>query len=163
MKKKRNNGLLHRNLSLDNPANFQINKQKPSPETFKQPVFNITSKQPEINLEKPDKISENQPPVGKACDENVTLKFPAYVSGEVFLVGNNVTAVVGDLELPSGTTVNETLVVKGMLKIGDNCRLFKKVKVLGDVIVGIGTVIDGDVISGGNIVLGSGSQSWWLC
>ncbi len=155
---KRNNTLFHRNSSLDKPTDFQINTQKPFQDNLKQPVFEKTSKQPEINLEKPQKISESQSPVGKACDENVTLKFPAYVAGEVFLVGDNVTAVVGDLELPSRTTVNETLVVKGELKIGDNCRLFRKVKVLGDVIVGIGTVIDGDVISGGNIVLGSGSK-----
>ena len=154
---KRNNGLLHRNSSLDNPADFKINKQKTFPDTIKQPVFDQTSQQPEISLVKPSKLSEDQSPLGKACDENVTLKFPAYVTGEVFLVGDNVTAVVGDLEIPSGTTVNETLVVKGELKIGDNCRLFRKVKVLGDVMVGLGTVIDGDVISGGNIVLGSGS------
>jgi UDP-3-O-[3-hydroxymyristoyl] glucosamine N-acyltransferase len=72
-------------------------------------------------------------------------------------VGDNLTAVVGDMEIPSGTTVNDVLVVKGKLRIGDNCRLFRKVKVLGDVSVGIGTVVEGDIVSGGSVVIGSSS------
>jgi UDP-3-O-[3-hydroxymyristoyl] glucosamine N-acyltransferase len=63
--------------------------------------------------------------------------------------------VVGDLEIPAGATVNDTLVVKGKLNIGDRCRLSRRVKVLGDVTVGINTVIDGDIISGGNVTIGS--------
>jgi predicted acyltransferase (DUF342 family) len=63
--------------------------------------------------------------------------------------------VVGDLEIPSGTTVNDALVVKGKLTIGDNCRLFRRIKVLGNIFVGMSTVINDDIISGGNVVIGS--------
>lgn len=90
-------------------------------------------------------------------DEVKALKFPAYISGEVFMVGDNLTAIIGDMEIPSGTTVPDTLVVKGTLRIGDNCHLFKKAKVLGDISVGIGTIIEEDLVSGSNIVLGSNS------
>lgn len=93
----------------------------------------------------------------KRSDEIIALKFPAYISGEVFMVGDNLTAVIGDMEIPSRTTVPDTLVVKGTLRIGDNCHLFKKAKVLGDISVGIGTVIEGDIVSGSNVVLGSNS------
>ena len=112
---------------------------------------------PEPNLVKSTKQSFDEKKVSRPSDEIKALKFPAYVTGEIFLVGDNLTAVVGDLEIPSGTTVNDVLVVKGRLSIGDNCRLFRKVKVLGDVSVGINTVVDGDIVSGGNVVIGSSS------
>jgi hypothetical protein len=104
-----------------------------------------------------DKIRKNVFSEGsnQSSDEIVALKFPAYVTGEVFLVGDNLTAVVGDLEIPSGTTVNDALVVKGKLTIGDNCRLFRRIKVLGNIFVGMSTVINDDIISGGNVVIGS--------
>jgi carbonic anhydrase/acetyltransferase-like protein (isoleucine patch superfamily) len=116
-----------------------------------------TSKIPEPNIIDTAKQSAKKSQILSTSDEIVALKFPAYVTGEIFLVGDNLTAVVGDLKIPSGTTVNDALVVKGKLTIGDNCRLFRKVKVLGDVLVGIDTVIDGDVVSGGNVVIGSSS------
>jgi hypothetical protein len=112
---------------------------------------------PETNLIKSTKQSFDKTKVSKPSDEIKALTFPAYVTGEIFLVGDNLTAVVGDMEIPSGTTVNDVLVVKGKLRIGDNCRLFRKVKVLGDVSVGIGTVVEGDIVSGGSVVIGSSS------
>ena len=127
-------------------------------------LFSANSKQefnsqdsnlPETIVSEPNHISESPPQEEAASVGNVTLKFPANVSGEVFMVGDNVTAVVGDLEIPAGATVNDTLVVKGKLNIGDRCRLSRRVKVLGDVTVGINTVIDGDIISGGNVTIGS--------
>ena len=123
----------------------------------KQPIRSNTSNLPKTNLSEPHKIPEVQSPEKGNSDENVTLKFPANVGGEVLVVGDNVTAVVGDLEIPSGVAVNDTLVVKGKLKIGDKCRLSRNVKVLGDVTVGIATVIYGDVVSGGNVAIGSNS------
>ena len=146
--------------SLDDSADFRITKAKPVSVNSKQPtslVCNQSSNSPEINLSEPLKTSEFNGREANASGGKVTLKFPANVIGEVFEVGDNVTAVVGDLEIPSGTIVNDTLVVKGKLKIGDNCRLSRKVKVLGDVTVGYDTVIDGDIVSGGTIVIGSNS------
>jgi hypothetical protein len=83
--------------------------------------------------------------------------FPADIKAEVFTVGDNVTAVIGDLEIPSGTNITELLVVKGTLKIGDRCRLSRKLKALGDIIIGSETVIEDSLVSGGNVVIGAGS------
>jgi tetrahydrodipicolinate N-succinyltransferase len=63
----------------------------------------------------------------------------------------------GDMEIPSGTTINKILVVKGSLKIGDNCRIHGKFKALKDITVGSDTIIDGDLISGGNVFVGARS------
>jgi predicted acyltransferase (DUF342 family) len=84
------------------------------------------------------------------------LGFPARITGEVFSVGDNVTAVVGDIEVPSGTSVSKTLVVKGTLRIGDNCKVRGKLKALKSITVGADAIIDGDVISGGNVLVGTG-------
>ncbi len=85
----------------------------------------------------------------------MTLGFPARISGEIFTVGDNVTAVVGDLEIPPNTRIDKTLVVKGALRIGDNCRIHGRLKALKDVTVGNDTTLDGDLISGGNVSIGS--------
>jgi cytoskeletal protein CcmA (bactofilin family) len=85
------------------------------------------------------------------------IEFPAQVAVEVFRVGDNVTGVAGNVEIPSGTTVSKSLKVKGHLKIGTDCRIFGKVKALKDVTIGANTTIDGDVISGGKVVIGSDS------
>jgi len=75
----------------------------------------------------------------------------------VFRVGDRVTAVAGDLEIPSGTTVLKTLKVKGHLKIGTDCRILGKIKALKDITIGASTTIEGDVFSGGRVVIGSDS------
>ena len=154
---KRNNGLFNKNTSLNSLSRVPLNDSNPIPDAIKQTHFDKTFSDSKINSGESNKISKNLTEIENASTDDVILKFPAFVTGEVFLVGDNVTAVVGDLEIPSGTTVNETLVVKGKLKIGDNCRLSKKVKVLGDVTIGTDTVIDGNVISGGNVAVSSGS------
>ena len=138
-------------------SNFSTNEAKLFSVDSKQ-QFSKSSNQPETILSELNQTSKFQPEEETTSDGNVTLKFPANVLGEVFMVGDNVTAVVGDLEIPSGVTVDDTLVVKGKLKIGDGCRLSRRVKVLGDVTVGINTVINGDIISGGNVVIGSNSE-----
>ncbi|TRO52362.1 hypothetical protein E2P61_03785 [Candidatus Bathyarchaeota archaeon] len=144
------------NSDLYSPS-FSTNEAKLFSANSEQQFCSPNKNSPEAILAEPDQISELQPEEEPASDGNVTFKFPANVMGEVFVVGDNVTAVVGDLEIPSGVTVNDTLVVKGKLKIGDKCKLSRKVKVLGDVTVGLNTVIDGDIISGGNVDLGSNS------
>ncbi|UCE95330.1 MAG: hypothetical protein JSV51_06250 [Candidatus Bathyarchaeota archaeon] len=81
-------------------------------------------------------------------------EFPTKAGNQVFHVGNNVTAMLGDVDIPSGTTIFETLVVKGHLRIGDNCRILGKVKALGDITIGANTEIKENVISGQNIIVG---------
>jgi hypothetical protein len=139
-------------------TSFNETEAKPISGKSKQQVSSQIVDFPETTLSDPNPLSEFVSQEKKASVENVTLKFPASVLGEVFVVGDNVTAVVGDLEIPSGVTVNDTLVVKGNLKIGDRCQLSRRVKVLGNVLVGINTVIDGDIISGGNVTIGSNSE-----
>lgn len=62
--------------------------------------------------------------------------------------------ISGDMEIPSGTTINKNLIVKGSLKIGDNCRAHGTFLAIDDIKVGSDTIIDGDLISGGNIFVG---------
>jgi acetyltransferase-like isoleucine patch superfamily enzyme len=85
------------------------------------------------------------------------LGFPAKVVGEIVHKGDDVTVGVGDLEIPSGTTIHETLMVKGRLKIGAHCQIFAEVEALRDVEIGAKTEIDGNVVSGGNILIGPDS------
>ncbi len=82
---------------------------------------------------------------------------PTKSGTQVYHVGDNVIAYVGDVDIPSGTTITETLVVKGHLKIGDDCRILGKVKALGDVRIGANTKIEENVISGRNIIVGPNS------
>ncbi|MCW4054666.1 MAG: hypothetical protein NWE84_07090 [Candidatus Bathyarchaeota archaeon] len=62
--------------------------------------------------------------------------------------------ISGDMEIPSGTTINKNLIVKGSLKIGDNCRVHGRFLAIDDIKVGSDTIIDGDLISGGNVFVG---------
>ena len=62
--------------------------------------------------------------------------------------------ISGDMEIPSGTTINKNLIVKGSLKIGDNCRAHGRFLAIDDIKVGSDTIIDGDLISGGNVFVG---------
>jgi hypothetical protein len=96
-------------------------------------------------------------PVPSETEETIKLGFPAIIHGEIFVADDNIMAVVGDMEIPSGTTINKTLVVKGTLKIGDNCRALGKLKALRDITIGRDTVIEGDLIAGENVVIGSRS------
>jgi len=90
-------------------------------------------------------------------EESMILGFPAKIHGEVFSVGDRIAAIVGDIDITSGSNINKTLVVKGTLKIGDNCRANGKLKALQDITIGADTVIDGDVIAGGNVFVGTRS------
>jgi hypothetical protein len=86
--------------------------------------------------------------------EEDSLRFPARVVGDVFCVGDKVTAIVGDLEIPSGTIVYETLVVKGNLTIGKNCKILGSIKALGTIVIGDNTIIKGNAVSNKDISIG---------
>jgi len=116
------------------------------------------------NQEEKREVEQDSPIVDSVRPSNESLlqkeeipDFPADIKAEVFTVGDNVTAVIGDLEIPSGTNINELLVVKGTLKIGDRCRMSRKLKALGDIIIGSETLIEDNLVSGGNVVIGAGS------
>jgi len=149
--------MLYGNSGLDNRSDFSTTEAKLFSANSKQQLCSQNSNLSKTDSPELSKNSELQSQEAGTSDGTVILKFPANVLGEVFVVGDNVTAVVGDLEIPSGATVNDTLVVKGKLKIGDKCRLSRNVKALGDVAVGIATLINGDIVSGGNVVIGSNS------
>jgi hypothetical protein len=87
--------------------------------------------------------------------EKEPLEFPAKVHGDILHVGDRVTAIVGDLEIPSGTTVYETLVVKGNLIIGEKCKMLGTVKALGSITIGTNTIIKGNVVSDKSVSVGS--------
>ncbi len=80
--------------------------------------------------------------------------FPMKVMGDVFSVGEGITSVVGDVEIPSGTTIDATFVVKGNFNVGRNCKLLKDVKALKDISLGSRTTVEGNLIAGGKITLG---------
>ncbi len=65
--------------------------------------------------------------------------------------------VVGDVEIPSETTMFENLKVKGHLKIGTDCQILGKVKALRDIAIGANTTIDGNIVSGRNVIVGPNS------
>jgi carbonic anhydrase/acetyltransferase-like protein (isoleucine patch superfamily) len=128
--------------------------------TAKQLVEKTIQKEPKTKKQLVEKTIQKEPKTKKQLkepdtEENITLGFPAKLSGETFTVGDNVTAIIGDMNVPSGTYINKTLVVKGILVIGNNCKVHGNLKVLKDVTIGDGTIIDGNLVSGGNIVVGS--------
>ncbi len=86
--------------------------------------------------------------------EPTILGFPARILGEVVEMDDNGATIDGDVEIPSGTNINKNLVVKGSLKVGDNCRGRGKLRAFKDITIGTDTIIDGDLISGGNIFVG---------
>jgi predicted acyltransferase (DUF342 family) len=90
-------------------------------------------------------------PVGGGINKHVG--FPMKVVGESFYVGDGVTSIVGDVEIPPGTTVDETLVVKGNFRSHECCRLLSSVKALKDIEIGDDTTVEGTLISGGRVVV----------
>jgi predicted acyltransferase (DUF342 family) len=75
------------------------------------------------------------------------------VVGESFYVGDDVTSIVGDVEIPPGTTVDETLVVKGNFRSRECCRLLNNVKALKDIEIGDDTTVEGTLVSGGRVTV----------
>jgi hypothetical protein len=95
----------------------------------------------------------DSPKVSRVLEIEGKKKLPTNAAKEIFRVGDKVTAIMGDVEIPSGTTVPKTLKVKGHLKIGTDCRILGNAKALRDVMIGANTTIEGDVISGGKVVI----------
>ncbi len=102
-------------------------------------------------------ITSHLPVVGQSefRVEEEPLEFPAKVDGEVLHVGDKVTAIVGDLEIPSETIVYETLVVKGNLIVGEKCKILGTIKALGSIVIGSNTIIKGNVVCNRNVSVGS--------
>jgi len=59
--------------------------------------------------------------------------------------------LLGDLSLPDGFEVEESVVVEGRLSVGERCHFGKGLKVLGDVVVGCGVVIDESLVAEGDV------------
>lgn len=102
------------------------------------------SKKPVQDLKKK---TDRPPRMLGASKADQTVRFPPRVAGE------NGTLVVGDLEIPSGTTLYKTLMVKGYLKIGRDCQVLGTVKALKGITIGANTTVKGNVASGGNVVI----------
>jgi len=98
--------------------------------------------------------AEDEERIEETSKEKIT--FPAKVVGSVFHVGDDVTAVVGDVEIPSKATVSEILVVKGRMKIGEGCRMLRNVKAMKNIHVGANTRVDGNIVSGGRVIVQKG-------
>ena len=75
-------------------------------------------------------------------------------SGDVFYVGDGVVTVVGDAEIPDGSTLDKSLVVKGKVKVGANCLILGNLKALGSIIIVDRCTIKANVASGDSIELG---------
>lgn len=91
--------------------------------------------------------------VGEGVNKHVG--FPMKVVGESFYVGDGVTSIVGDVEIPPGTTVDETLVVKGSFRSRECCRLLNNVKAFKDIEIGDDTTVEGTLVSGGKVTVNS--------
>ncbi len=142
---------------LSSPINSKIPVREPNPVQMK---AETGENSPNVENKIEGSVFKNKADhdeVRENIKETVLLGFPAKISGEIFSVGDNVTAIVGDLEISSGSNINKTLVVKGSLKIGDNCRAKGNLKSLKDTIIGEDTIIDGDLVVGNNIFVGQRS------
>ncbi len=105
----------------------------------------------------PQAIEETALPPEATVGEVVRkhVGFPMRVVGESFYVGDGVTSIVGDVEIPPGTTVDETLVVKGNFRSCESCRLLNNVKALKNIEIGEGTTVEGALLSGGRVTVNS--------
>lgn len=101
-------------------------------------------------------LEEDKLPLDITTEEPVSkhVGFPMQGVGESFYVGDGVTSVVGDVEIPPGTTVDETLVVKGTFKSSESCRLVRAVKALKNIEIGVDNKVEGNLISGGKVTIG---------
>lgn len=111
----------------------------------------------EITVETtPSKVDEVPSLTGKVTIGEMVNKhvgFPMKVFGESYYVGDGVTSIVGDVEIPPGTTVDETLVVKGSFRSRECCRLLNNVKALKNIEIGDDTTVEGNLVSGGRVVV----------
>jgi cytoskeletal protein CcmA (bactofilin family) len=82
--------------------------------------------------------------------------FPIKTLGEVFHVRADIVSVTDDVKIPSRTTVDKILVVKGSFKTGENCTILKDLKALKDIVIGPYTKVEGTLFTRGKITIGNG-------
>ena len=63
-------------------------------------------------------------------------------------------AVVGDLEIPGGSTIDKSSVVQGKAEVGADCRIRRNLKALGGISMAEGCLVRPNIASGGCIDLG---------
>jgi hypothetical protein len=128
------------------PSNkiIQPIKTKPTPKSSIKRSDNKNSCIKESNEITTSFLPDSKKPEVKVKKEK--LQFPAKVEGDCFHVGRKITAV-GDLEIPPETIVEETIVVKGNLIIGEGCEMLGTIKALGNIALGPNTIVKGNVIS----------------
>jgi hypothetical protein len=110
--------------------------------------------EPTENIKTHPKKPDDHSPLVPILEENDILGFPARINGDIFVESDDIIAIVGDVEVPPDTTMYKALVVKGSIKIGDNCIAHGKLKALKDITIGANTLIEGDLFSAGNIIMG---------
>ena len=79
---------------------------------------------------------------------------PIKAFGDVFYVGDGVIAVVGDVKIPDGSTVDRSLVVKGKAEVGKNCQILRNLKALRGISIADGCMVKANIVSGDAVELG---------
>lgn len=137
---------------ISNSIECQENEDLPQ---IKSEPFESKSENPNLEFINSVFVKNYESAVKPNTLEGILKSLPKSV--EVFNVGDDVIAVVGDLSIPEDSTLNKTLVVKGHLRICSGCQIMGRLKGLVDIVIGSNTKINGNVISGGPIVIGSNS------
>lgn len=103
---------------------------------------NFLEYKPQVPTEEPRSEEERKEPLLTEFKEDKT--------------GPRAVRVVGNLEIPDGGEVLEDLIVVGKLKVGDRAHL-RNIKAKNDVTIGDAVIIEGNLISGGNVHIGKTS------
>ncbi len=111
---------------------------------------------PSVIDSNPSKSEEETPSAvetGKREVFDQHVGFPMKVAGDYYYVGDGVTSVVGDVEIPPGTIVDDTLVIKGNFRSCESCMLRSNVKALKNIEIGNDTTVEGTLVSGGKVTI----------
>jgi cytoskeletal protein CcmA (bactofilin family) len=119
------------------------------------PVLRVGTPETDETKIAPEKIKSNVM-TSPISEEERSLGFPLGIP-KVFTKIDEETAIEGDVDVPSGATIKRDLIVRGTLRIGDNCKIHGKLEAMKNVAVGVNTLIYGDLISGGNVEVGAHS------
>jgi hypothetical protein len=139
---------------------FPINETLQSAKTKKhqyeqtQTVCNVPSIEPTKNAHILPEDHVDDQSISHIAEENNILGFPAKINGDIFVEGDDVIAVVGDVDVPANTIMDKALVVKGSLTIGNCCITHGKLKAVRDITIGADVLVEGDLFSEGNIIVG---------
>jgi hypothetical protein len=139
----------------DVPQNTETGTDQVAEEGAPWTIADDSSPESSEQASPPQVIDKATPPQEATVEEgtNKHVRFPMRVVGESFYVGDGVTSIVGDVEIPPGTTVDETLVVKGNFRSRERCRLLNNVKALKDIEIGDSTIVEGTLLSGGRVTV----------